>query len=72
MNPVYRIVWLTTIVVFATTIVAYTGYSTNLLAFLMFIGPPLIIYMVIRVLKDAHRDNLHFNDWYADKPRQNR
>ena len=69
MNAVIKLVWLTTCVVFATTIVAYTEFSPQLLAVLMLVGPPLIIYMVIRVLKDAHRDNLTFQDWYADKPR---
>jgi hypothetical protein len=67
---VISIVWITTIVVFTNAILANTGWMPWLMAILAFIGPPLIIYMVLRVLKDDYSTNLTFNDWYRDKPKE--
>lgn len=70
MKSVIKLVWFTTAVVFTTAILAQTKTAPGLLSVLMVIGPPLIIFMVIRVLQDKHRDNLTFDDWYRDRPRK--
>ena len=67
-NFISKLAILTAIAIFVTSIFAQTSVSDQIFIALIITMPLLIMYMVYKVLKDDHRNNKTFIDWYSNYP----
>ncbi|WP_136668457.1 hypothetical protein [Flavobacterium sp. H122] len=65
-NFAIKLVWATTLYVFAFAVLCQTQVSYKLLIALLFFGYLLIPFMVYIVLSDKYKSSKTFQDWYED------
>lgn len=63
---------ITTFILIAVSIMAAMDFSFTWVFFATILGQVLLIYSVYKVLTDKYTTEKTFNDWYEDKPNEER
>ncbi len=68
-NTAINLIWATTIVLVAITILSSLNFSFPLIFYLVVFGQLLLIFTVYKVLTDHYKTDKTFDNWYEDHPK---
>mgnify|MGYP006896872389 CR=1 FL=1 len=64
-----KLVWATTIVLIAASILSSLNFSFSVIFYLVIFGQLLLIFTVYKVLTDDYKTDKTFDNWYEDHPK---
>lgn len=69
MEKIWFPIAFTTLFMIFVNIIPFFGVAPAFIAFLLLFAPPLVIWMVIKILKDGvHSEKTFESHWYEDQP----
>ncbi|MFD1095986.1 hypothetical protein [Salegentibacter chungangensis] len=70
-NIAFILLWITTAVLVAVTIMSALNLAFPIIFYLTCIGQGLLVFTVYKILTDKYKTDKKFKDWYEDHPMKN-